>query len=138
MVRLLSFVFRDLEHGGRAVIIVAQLRGAAADGPSSSSAVNATTVMPLSQGRFGFSAGKKKERGSRISLCLAQMFTFCGCPWRRSEHNCRIYILPCVFETDVRYTSRRRTFELHPPRGNDVCLGSGGFTTRDNDAQENC
>ena len=41
-------------------------------------------------------------------------------------------VAPC----DARARSAKRTFEVHPPRGNDACLRSGRVSARLNDARE--
>lgn len=90
-----------------------------------------------------------KQPMEKNILYFAQLFTV---HWFR--HNCRIYILlSVVFKTDTnihththahihvhiddRHPSQKTTFELHPPQGNDACLGSGRVTVEDNDVQEN-
>lgn len=60
----------------RAVITVAQLRGAAADG-SSPPAVRG-------RGRFSFLAPPHDPKKAAELACLAQMFTFCGRRRRRA------------------------------------------------------
>lgn len=63
----------------RAVITVAQQRGAAADGSS------APTVR--GRGRFSLSAPPPNPKKAAELACLAQMFTFCGRRRRRAGRN---------------------------------------------------
>lgn len=78
----------------------------------------------------------------KINFVFAKLFTFRRYSWHWFGHNYKIYILCSVVlksdaHTRVRHTRGKTTFELHPPQGNDACLGSGRVTVEDNDVQEN-